>query len=140
MAAAEKTNEAGGLGITRSIMWSRQRKDERDLADLWIWGLLTFPLRLTGGWRGRMKPKAGAGQRGNQKSKVLESTIVGEGMNRQEEERGTRDGEHVAKFPKNLDIRLQIAEMVMESVIGQHTMINATYVLGMILDHLLQAD
>jgi hypothetical protein len=63
-----------------------------------------------------------------------------EASNFQEAEKGMKDGERVVKFPKNLDIQVRIAVMVMETEIGEDTTIIGTRALGMMIDRLLQID
>jgi hypothetical protein len=63
-----------------------------------------------------------------------------EATNLQEAGKGMKDGERVVKFPKNLDIQVRIAVMVMETEIGKDTTIIGIHALGTMIDRLLQID
>jgi hypothetical protein len=63
-----------------------------------------------------------------------------EATNLQEAGKGMKDGERVVKFPKNLDIQVRIAVMVMETEIGEDTTIIGIHALGTMIDRPLQID
>jgi uncharacterized transporter YbjL len=63
-----------------------------------------------------------------------------EASNLQEAEKGMKAGGRVVKFPKNLDIQLRIAVMVMETEIGEDITTIEIHARGMMIDRLLQID
>lgn len=92
--------EAGALGTTKSSTSSEQMIDVRVLVDQPM-----SQLPSTGDERKKTKLKDGAGQLGSQRLKESLLMIDEESRSLQEEEKGTRDGEHVGKSQKNLDIQ-----------------------------------
>jgi hypothetical protein len=66
--------------------------------------------------------------------------IEEEATNLQGVGKGMKDGERVVKFPRNLDIQVRIAVMVMETEIGEDTTIIGIHALGTMTDRLLQID
>ena len=63
-----------------------------------------------------------------------------EATNLQEAGKGMKDGERVVKSPKNLDIQVRIAVMVMETETGEDITIIGIHALGTMIDRLLQID
>jgi hypothetical protein len=90
----------GELGTTKSTKLDESTIDVQVLADSSMFQLLS-----TGDGREKMKLRDEVGQLGNQRLKVALLMIADGSQSLQEEERGTRDGDRVAKFQKNLDIQ-----------------------------------